>query len=450
MLSVIKRISIIVAVLLLSLFAVYLFGAVSVLADLAARIHPDLAVWTALLSLTLIGLAIWYAAAPFFRPHALTLSAKPDEEELQTYKAALLSRLRSNTYLREQGIDVTDEHDIESALAVLQHKADEGIRATAKQVFVGTAVSQNGKLDSLIVLTLLARLIWRVSALYNQRPAPSELLSLYSNVAVTSFLAAGVEDLGGEEAMGSIIGPAVASSALGALPGAEAVATAITASLVDGSANALLTLRTGIITRNFISGSLSVHGGNRRAATAEALSMLADISGETVKVVIAKTGQAAAQVCGKKVSDAVGAGARTARRAADAVAGGVGGAVRTVGAGVGGAARTVGSGVGGAAKAVGTGVGGAARAVGTGVTCAARVAGTGIYDGANLLRSGAVETVAVVGDTTTALSKAVSKGALGSARVIGNGVKESGRAATGLWSRAGARTAGLWRKISRS
>ena len=425
--SVIKRICVIVAVLLLSLFAVYLFGAVMVLSDLAARIHPGLALWAVLVCLALIAYALWCAAAPFFRPHALTLSATPDEEELQAYKAELLTRLRGNGYLQAQGVSVNDENDVSAALDVLQRKANADIRNTAKQVFLGTAVSQNGKLDSLIVLTLLARLIWRISALYNQRPAPSELLSLYSNVAVTSFLAAGVEDLGGEEAMSSIIGPAVASSALGALPGAEAVATAVTTALVDGSANALLTLRTGILARNYVSGSLAAQGGNRRIATVEALSMLADISGEIVKKVIAKTGQAAVQVCGKKVGDAVSAGARTARKAAESVAEGVGGAARSVGAGVGGAARAVGSGVSGAVK----------------------TAGTGVSDGANLLRDGAVGAAVAVGDSTTALGKAVAKGALGSARVIGNGVKESGHAVSGLLSRAGNRTSRLWRRIIR-
>ncbi|MFV0348965.1 MAG: DUF697 domain-containing protein [Halodesulfovibrio sp.] len=425
--SVLKRICIIVAIVLLSLFAVYLFGAVMVLSDLATRIHPDLALWAVLLCLALIAYAVWCAAAPFFRPHALTLSATPDEAELQAYRAELLTRLRDNGYLRAQGITVSSEHDVAAALDALQRKANDDIRSTAKQVFVGTAVSQNGKLDSLIVLSLLGRLIWRISALYNQRPAPSELLSLYSNVAVTSFLAAGVEDLGGEEAMGSIIGPAVASSALGALPGAEAVATAITVALVDGSANALLTLRTGILARNYVSGSLSAHGGNRRIATVEALSMLADISGETVKTVIAKTGQAAVQVCGKTVGDAVSASVRTARKAAESVADGVGDAARSVGAGV----------------------GGAARAVGSGVSCAVKTAGTGVSDGASLLRDGAVGAAVAVGDSTTALSKAVARGALGSARVIGNGVKESGRAASSLMSRAGNRTSRLWRRITR-
>lgn len=426
--SVIKRICVIVGILLLSLFVVYLLGAVSVLADLAARIHPDLAIWAVLFCLALIGIAAWYAAAPFFRPAALTLSASPDEAELQAYKLELLKRLRDNAFLQQQGITVTGEQDVEKALAALQCKADDEIRSAAKQVFLGTAVSQNGKLDSLIVLALLARLVWRISALYNQRPSPSELVSLYSNVAVTSFLAAGMEDMGGEEAMSSIIGPAVASSALGALPGAEAVATTITTSLVDGSANALLTLRTGILARNFVSGALSVGGGNRRIATAEALSMLADISGETVRVVISKAGQAAAQVCGKKVSDAVNAGTRTARKAAESVV----------------------VGVGGAASTVGSGVGGAVRAMGAGVGCAIKTAGAGVSDGASFLRNGAVEAAGVVGGSATAFSKAVTRGALESARVVGSGVKQSGRAASGAWTNAGTRTASLWRRIIRS
>ncbi|MBL3582306.1 DUF697 domain-containing protein [Oleidesulfovibrio alaskensis] len=408
MLSVLKRFFMVAGILLLVLFAIYLWGAVSAVWDMAERMHEGLGPWAGGAAMSAVAWALWYAVAPFFRPRALVLPAEPDELQLEEYRAELVRRLGDNAFLRGRGVSVHSREDADAALALLGHEADEMIRSAARQVFTGTAVSQNGRLDSLIVFVVLCRLVWRVSALYNQRPSPAEMLSLYSNVAVTSFLAAGMEDLGGEEAMGGIIGPAVASSALGALPGAEAVAATVTASLVDGSANALLTLRTGILARNYVSGTLPPAGSYRRTATAEALSMLAGITGETVRLVLARTGRAAVQVCGDTAAGAVNAGVRTARKAAAGVA---------------------------------DGMGGAARAVGWGVRRSVYATGAGVSGGARVLRTGAGQAVSAVGGTAALFSRAVGRGALRSAEVIGAGVKGGSKMASGVWTRTGGRAA---------
>ena len=54
--------------------------------------------------------------------------------------------------------------DIEAALKVLGDRADEVIQQTAGQVFITTAVSQNGSLDSVVVLAAQSKMTWTLEA----------------------------------------------------------------------------------------------------------------------------------------------------------------------------------------------------------------------------------------------------------------------------------------------
>ena len=59
---------------------------------------------------------------------------------------------------------------------------------------VSTVVSQSGRLDGLMVIVTNCRLVWQIAHLYWQRPALSDLLALYSNVAAGAFIAQNIED----------------------------------------------------------------------------------------------------------------------------------------------------------------------------------------------------------------------------------------------------------------
>lgn len=380
MLSATKRIFYILFAVLALFFFLYVLGALRILADLAANLHPALYGWCMALGILAVAGGVWFLAAPFFRPQALSLPRNPSQEDLRNFRRELCLRLRQNSELAKAGIVLhrtsvhtstetqnkneysdkggTAEHraettvadnseprneantaqdpeyyarecgfadeDVQHALQFLHKKANDEVRQTAKYVFISSALSQNGRLDSLLVFCLLARLIWRLSALYNQRPSYNELTTLYSNVIITSFFAASIEDFGVEEVIGGIITPAMASSSIGALPGAEAIAATLTTSLIDGSTNALLTLRVGFIARNYLSGAIIPGTSIRRNATIEALSVLADITGDSVKRIIVKAGCAAGSVLGEKMASAFSRAATAAKEGAKASANAVG------------------------------------------------------------------------------------------------------------------------------
>ena len=157
------------------------------------------------------------------------------------------------------------------------------VKQMASAVFLTTAVSQSGRLDGLLVLAAQSRMVWRIAHLYNQRPSLREISYLYANVAATSFVAGELDDL----ELHQMIQPVVAGTlgaAGGVIPGFQVMTTIMVNSLLSGSANAFLTLRVGIITKDYC-GSLVAEPRTqvRRAATGEAARLLSGIVKESGK-----------------------------------------------------------------------------------------------------------------------------------------------------------------------
>ncbi len=59
----------------------------------------------------------WGGAVAFLRPRPLLIHASPSEEDLRRFRLRLIKRLRRNRYLREAGVKVDGEEDLETALS---------------------------------------------------------------------------------------------------------------------------------------------------------------------------------------------------------------------------------------------------------------------------------------------------------------------------------------------
>lgn len=156
--------------------------------------------------------------------------------------------------IQYSGLNINDPEFYEQALEYLDYLADQEIKRTAQRIFAATALSQNGRIDALIVFVCLCRLVWRVSSIYNQRPHPKEIISLYWVVASSTFIALSLEelDLSSEIAISfsesfQAVAPAASSASL---PFVGSTLQVFTSSVADGAANCYLALRAGIITRN--------------------------------------------------------------------------------------------------------------------------------------------------------------------------------------------------------
>ncbi|MDR1124984.1 MAG: hypothetical protein LBM64_02830 [Deltaproteobacteria bacterium] len=225
------------------------------LAGLANDLLPGSALWAHLALLGLEALAlVWFWRGLFGRRRYLLLRENAGERERAEFTAELTRRLRLNPHLEHGRLDPEAPGYLGACLAQLKEKADEEIKRAGRRVFLGTALSQNGRLDGLIMLLSLCRLVWRVSLIYNQRPHPREVASLFRAVAAGAFLALSIEelDLSTEISVGfgESLQAALPAAAAGSLPFVGTALQTFTASAIDGAANCFLALRAGIIARN--------------------------------------------------------------------------------------------------------------------------------------------------------------------------------------------------------
>ena len=271
-----RNVALAASAVILFFFVLFVVNQTAQVVGLADRVSP--AFGTAVLWF-LLGLyaALILAASVFFLrlPKPLAPPETEMEPEFSRYLDALRARLAANPRLK--GFDLSDRAGIESALASLGRECDVIIRDSAAAVFVSTAISQSGRLDTVFVLTAHVRMVWRIASIYNQRPALRELVRLYANVAATALVAGELDEAEISEQIEPIL-----SSALGAVslsvPGMQAAASIVVTSILTGAANAFLTLRVGIIARRWC-GSLVVDERRalRRTATAEAARLLGSI-----------------------------------------------------------------------------------------------------------------------------------------------------------------------------
>jgi hypothetical protein len=271
-----KRILLVVAAFILVVFAVFLFNQTMQIVQSARTVNLVFG------NAVLWGLILTYCvllATPFvlwFRlPKRILPPDKSEGEEFDRFLLDFKKRLSRHPRLR--GLPLNSVTDIEAALQTLDKHADDVVTSTASAVFLSTAVLQSGRLDVLVVFAAQTRLIWQIAHVYYQRPSLRDFVQLYANVASTAFVAAGIEDIDVDVLVGTIFGSTVA-----AIPGMHLLAS----SVLSGSANAFLTLRVGMITKEYCRCTVRVEkAGLRRAATLKAAKLLGSIVREgTVKL----------------------------------------------------------------------------------------------------------------------------------------------------------------------
>jgi hypothetical protein len=203
----------------------------------------------------------------FRLPKRMLPPATMEGEAYDSFLAEFKRRLARNPRLR--GICMDSDDELNAALQILDKHADDVVTEAASAVFLSTAVLQSGRLDVLVVFAAQTRLIWKIAHVYYQRPSLRDFVQLYANVASTAFIAAGIEDIDVDVLVSTVFGSTVA-----AIPGMHL----LTSSVLSGSANAFLTLRVGMITKEYCRCTTQVEKkGLRRAATLRAAKLLGSI-----------------------------------------------------------------------------------------------------------------------------------------------------------------------------
>lgn len=330
------RIFALICIVLLLYLGVVITASIVQLADAADRIYLGLGqplFWG--LIMVFAFLVVTPVALYFRLPKPLIPPAETSTLEYDAFLSELRFRLQRNPRLH--GVSLNANADIPVALARLAQEADEVVRGTASTVFVGTTVMQNGRLDALIVLATQFRMVWRIASIYHQRPSPRQMLYLYSNVGVTALLADSIQEIQFSELAVPVVA-SVIPSLKGAIPGLQGIAALLVNSIANGAANAFLTLRVGIVARQYCEAlTVPVRQEARRSATVLALALVGQITKENGARIVQSSWDTVHDSIGGGVDAVVLSVKKTTNKVVDATAS----TAKTLGAGIASTARGV-------------------------------------------------------------------------------------------------------------
>ena len=121
------------------------------------------------------------------------------------------------------------------------------INMTATRVLISTAISQSGKFDAINVALTNIRMIMQICVKCGYHPTYAKLTKLIVKVFRNAVVAYSIESLNAGEAVTNGINK-LTQNVLSNIP----IVGTLTKSVLEGSTNALLTLRIGILTRKYL------------------------------------------------------------------------------------------------------------------------------------------------------------------------------------------------------
>jgi uncharacterized membrane protein YcjF (UPF0283 family) len=145
----------------------------------------------------------------------------------------------------------------------------------AKTVMISTAISQNGRLDMLTVLSVNLKMIKDIVLKCGFRPSYAKLGKLSINVLTTALIAESLEGLDVNDLF-----PQSTANFLADLP----LVKPIMNSFVQGMSNALLTMRVGFVTRKYLFSETKDPSKSeiRRFAIKESIKMLPSVIADVI------------------------------------------------------------------------------------------------------------------------------------------------------------------------
>ena len=145
----------------------------------------------------------------------------------------------------------------------------------AKTVLLSTAISQNSKLDMYSVVTVNLKMIKDIVTACGFRPNMKNLSKLVVNVASTALIAEGLESLKMEDVL-----PTQTIQSISNIP----LLKPLLSSIAQGIANALLTIRIGLVTRGYLFSDSKTTSKTsiRTEAFKDALILLPVVVGEVI------------------------------------------------------------------------------------------------------------------------------------------------------------------------
>ena len=213
----------------------------------------------------------------------VTTLDKTNRKNYRTYKKLARSIVRSNELsekdlvILEDGLK-TKENLRQNLNQVLESSVKKEINKiillNAKTVFISTAISQNGKLDMLTIITVNLKMIKEIVQRVGFRPSYAKLGKLSANILATALISENLEGLNFTDVF-----PTSTANYLAELPLVKPIAN----SILNGLSNALLTLRIGIVTRRYLfSDTKPSKDEIRKDSIKESVKMIPQLIGEVI------------------------------------------------------------------------------------------------------------------------------------------------------------------------
>lgn len=232
-----------------------IIGNILTVGEKLGRIHRSIEYVFYVLSAILVYVLIINPVAVILFAPTFSVATVFDENQskkYQTYKR-VARRISKNKTIDQESKDkikeaIGNEEELQIALnqffnKTLKSEITKIIIKNAKTVMLSTAISQNGKLDMMSVLTVNLKMIKEIVLKCGFRPSYPKLGKLSLNVFTTAMIAEGLEGLDWND-----IFPNTTTSFLSDLP----LIKPIMSSVMQGISNALLTIRIGIVTRKYL------------------------------------------------------------------------------------------------------------------------------------------------------------------------------------------------------
>lgn len=206
-----------------------------------------------------------------------------DAKAIAIYKKVAKNIVKNNDIPHEQKILLTEYKNKEELLLNLQYVFDKSIKTElnkiilhdAKTVMISTAICQSARFDMMTVFAINLKMIKSLVEGCGYRPSMKNLSKLTINVFGTALIAEGLENLKLEDI--------IPKSSLEALNNVPYLGTVLE-SILQGSANAILTIRIGCVCRRFLfsDGAVVTKEDIRRDAYKETLKMIPLVVAETI------------------------------------------------------------------------------------------------------------------------------------------------------------------------
>lgn len=277
-----------IAIGIIVLFLLMLISSILNVGDRLASIHPHVPYLFYLICAILIWLLIINPCRIVIFSPTLSIATTLENDSKKAHKIyrSVTKNILSNTEVtlkdeeRLALMDYKDYAELREALnlvmsGTIKKEIDRIIIRNAKTVLLSTAISQNSKIDMYSIISVNLKMIKEIVTVCGFRPNMKNLSKLVINVASTALIAEGLESLKMEDVLPSNIINSISNIPL---------LKPVLSSFVQGVANALLTIRIGLVARGYLftDSKKASKFSIRAEAFKDALIMLPIVVGEII------------------------------------------------------------------------------------------------------------------------------------------------------------------------